>query len=412
MRIYSLILACCLLLAARLHAEENPLGVSFFGPFLHSQSVPNALFFISEIEPNDSFELRRAMRAHDIKTIVLLSNGGSVWEGLNLAGIIFDNGMTTYVPKFRSNLGCYSACAFMFFAGRTRLVEGELGVHQVGAYNNEMDLQKRALGEVQQTTQFTASEIIGFLNDFGAPPWVFERMFRSRDLYFFTESEKLGLNSGEISHASKQTIDFFLDQLQGEIKNNLVQEKPEDVPPIYTNLHELRIAVQSEMNRLGCSLGPADGVIGRRSRLALEHFLRERKLGITADASLFESQDFLLLLRDIAGPVCLTPPKPPTPSLSGTWDVRVECDTDNYRINLDGLKIRMEGENIYSLHYKSSYPGRDISGSIRVEGILFSGVLNYFNGHSRKFSGAIAGDGDQIKETVRDGCQMKGSRVQ
>lgn len=88
-----------------LHAEENPLGLSFFGSFFHSENVPNALFFFSDIERNDSFELRRALRTHEIDTIVLLSDGGSVWEALNLAGIIFDNKMTTYIPKIRDDLG-------------------------------------------------------------------------------------------------------------------------------------------------------------------------------------------------------------------------------------------------------------------------------------------------------------------
>ena len=90
-----------------------------YGSFLHTERVPNALFFFGDIKANDSFELRKALRTHDIDSIVLASPGGSVWEGLNMAGIIFDKKLKTYIPK-KGN--CASACAFMFFAGNERLV--------------------------------------------------------------------------------------------------------------------------------------------------------------------------------------------------------------------------------------------------------------------------------------------------
>ena len=49
-----------------------------YGSFLHTERVPNALFFFDDIEANDSFELRKALRTHDIDSIVLASPGGSV----------------------------------------------------------------------------------------------------------------------------------------------------------------------------------------------------------------------------------------------------------------------------------------------------------------------------------------------
>ena len=66
--------------------EDNKLGIRFYVA-LYTEKVPNALFF--SIEKNDSFELRKALRNHDIE-ILYLSKGGSVWEGLNMAGIIYD----------------------------------------------------------------------------------------------------------------------------------------------------------------------------------------------------------------------------------------------------------------------------------------------------------------------------------
>ena len=97
-----------------------------YGSFFYSGLVPNALFIFNDIEAEDSFELRKALRTHDgIDSIVLASPGGSVWEGLQMAGIIFDKKLTTYIPQ---DGDCASACAFMFFAGRDRQVDGDLGV--------------------------------------------------------------------------------------------------------------------------------------------------------------------------------------------------------------------------------------------------------------------------------------------
>ena len=112
------------------------------------------------------------MRNHKIDIVVLGSNGGSVWEGLNMAAIIHDNDIMTYVPNLPDTMGCYSACAYMFFGGNKRKVDGLLAVHQTGAYGAELDVKKQVIAETQQTTQFTESEIIGFLNEFDTPPCV------------------------------------------------------------------------------------------------------------------------------------------------------------------------------------------------------------------------------------------------
>lgn len=79
--------------------DDDPFDITLYGSFLHTATVPNALFFFNDIEQYDSFELRRALRNHKIDTVVLGSNGGSVLEGLNMAGIIYDRGITTYVPE-------------------------------------------------------------------------------------------------------------------------------------------------------------------------------------------------------------------------------------------------------------------------------------------------------------------------
>ena len=86
-----------LLVAALLGAFSNvkadkhkPFASSTYGSFIHFDALPNALFFFDEIEENDTFEFRKALRNHEIDIVVLASPGGKVFEGLQMAGIIYD----------------------------------------------------------------------------------------------------------------------------------------------------------------------------------------------------------------------------------------------------------------------------------------------------------------------------------
>ena len=180
---------------------KEEFDLSYYGGFIHSERLPNTLFFFSKIEKNDSFEFRKALRVHDIELVVLSSPGGSVFEGLQTAGIIHDKNLKTYIPK-KSLYGsgnCSSACSFMFFAGETRSAEGDLGVHQF--YSGKASDEEK-IGATQKLAQFTVSEIIGFLNEFETPPWVFERMFQQKEMYYFKESELLQLET-EVSEETK-----------------------------------------------------------------------------------------------------------------------------------------------------------------------------------------------------------------
>ena len=133
---------------------ENISEINSYGSFFHTDRTPNTLFFFQKIKRNDSFELRKALRNHEIDSIVLASPGGSVFEGLQMAGIIFDKELATYVPR---NAKCVSACAFMFFAGKERAIDGELGVHQFYSIDGN---STGKVSETQEMAQFTVSEII------------------------------------------------------------------------------------------------------------------------------------------------------------------------------------------------------------------------------------------------------------
>jgi peptidoglycan hydrolase-like protein with peptidoglycan-binding domain len=193
---------------------EEEFNLSFYGSFLHSEKISNALFFFGDIEKSDSFEFRKALRNHKIDLIVLSSPGGLVWEGLSIAGIINDKKLNTYIPQnsIKGKGNCASACSFMFFAGENRKANGELGVHQFYSADSS---KKAEVGDTQKSAQFTVSEIIGFLNEFGTPPWVYERMFQQSNMYYFKENELLQLETeiSELQQEQLTQVEAFVSEL-------------------------------------------------------------------------------------------------------------------------------------------------------------------------------------------------------
>ena len=162
-----------------------------------------------------SFSLRKALRNYEINPIVLASPGGLVMEGLNMAGIIFDKGLNVYVPEKAT---CASSCAFMFFAGKERKVRGKLGVHQFYTGNASASGN---INETENVVQFTVSEIIGFLNEFETPRFVFERIFQKQEMYYFYQGELDQLMSPNfpMSESNQIAINRFWNANQKRIAN-------------------------------------------------------------------------------------------------------------------------------------------------------------------------------------------------
>jgi len=327
-RIFALLVATLIGVSTSAADESNPLGIILYGSFLHTERAPNALFFFSDIEENDSFELRKAIRNHDIDTVVLSSRGGSVWEGLNMAGIIHDKGLKTYVPQ--KGLGaegnCASACSFMFFGGSTRVADGKLGVHQFYSGSAKDSAQ---IGKTQSNAQFTVSEIIGFLNEFETPPFVFERMFQQKEMYYFNQNEleQIERINTPITVDDVSEIDRFIEDFVVVLANLkdadepevLAPTKPVKVPPKTTEVEielvepaeeitketetsevtqtsevtekQLIKDIQTELNRLNCNAGKADGVIGRRTKAALKRY--GKAVGSKLDDALLLEPQFL-----------------------------------------------------------------------------------------------------------------------
>ena len=78
-----------------------------------------------EIEELD--EMLEVMKTKKPTQMILDSYGGNILSAERLAQYIYDNDISTYVSEVAV---CKSACVILFLAGKKRLCEGELGVHQ------------------------------------------------------------------------------------------------------------------------------------------------------------------------------------------------------------------------------------------------------------------------------------------
>src|SRR5690606_23204382 len=121
------------------------------------------------------------------RMVALNSPGGAVDSAIAMALKIHRLGLDTYVP---AEMGCYSACAYMFLAGAERHARGELGVHQISSEVADLVFAQSTLGDV-----------LDALETFGVAQPLISRMLRTPpdEMYVFSadEIEALGINRGE-----------------------------------------------------------------------------------------------------------------------------------------------------------------------------------------------------------------------
>tara|TARA_R110000751_G_scaffold31160_4_gene79430 strand:- start:19127 stop:19501 length:375 start_codon:yes stop_codon:yes gene_type:complete len=109
--------------------------------------------------------------------LALASDGGNVASALMVAYEVFEIGLsTTILPES----GCYSACAFIFLAGKERLAEGQLGVHQV--WGEDADAS---------SAQSVVSDILEAFSEFQVRQEVTSAMLRTvpEEMYIFDQDE-------------------------------------------------------------------------------------------------------------------------------------------------------------------------------------------------------------------------------
>jgi hypothetical protein len=113
-----------------------------------------------------------------VKTILLNSGGGYVDVGLGMADLVANRGLSTWIPQ---DTYCASICSAIFFAGRNRMAQGQLGVHQVA-----MSF------ESNQQTQMALSDMVDAMNRYGVSQNVFTVMLRTPpDKMYFLNTEEL-----------------------------------------------------------------------------------------------------------------------------------------------------------------------------------------------------------------------------
>ena len=171
-----------------LKKAEGTGGTPPRGAFSLPEDQPDLIVLNADITDTTPADFDRALTARpDVRVVALNSPGGSVDSALRMAYEIRKRGLTTFVPR---DMGCYSACAYIFFAGTDRQAEGELGVHQISAEVADLVLAQTTLGDV-----------IDALTEFGVHQQVISHMLRTPpdDMYVFTAAElaEFGIDSGE-----------------------------------------------------------------------------------------------------------------------------------------------------------------------------------------------------------------------
>lgn len=268
---------------------DNPLHFERYGKAFHTPLLPNVIFFIGEIEDGDEKGFRIALRNHKVDTVVLISDGGSANSGLELANIIYDNNLATFVPLKER---CASACSFMFFAGSSKVAHGRLGVHQLSI---EDDKKKVAVGTILKDSQYAVADIIRNLTDFGTPASVFSKMFSTSGMYFFSEEEKSAFSNNGISPKLINRINEVLVYLSKDLGNEFDDSVLNSMPAAMKNR-----LTQLELVRIGCMKGPVDGIKGEATTTAIKLF--SSKIGSNMSAGKFS--DLFRALNNTKVGVC------------------------------------------------------------------------------------------------------------
>jgi peptidoglycan hydrolase-like protein with peptidoglycan-binding domain len=157
---------------------ETPSLSQQFGGFSLPVGAPDVIMLNGEVTPTLADEFERALEVRpNARILVLNSPGGYVDSALRVAREAHKRGMSTLVAR---GMGCYSACAYIFFAGSPRDVEGELGVHQISSEVADLVL-----------AQTTLSDVLDALDLFGVEQMIISVMLRTppEDMHVFSAEE-------------------------------------------------------------------------------------------------------------------------------------------------------------------------------------------------------------------------------
>lgn len=186
------LLAAAALLAAL--ATGSACANDRIGDFVVYSTASDIIALDGEIDAGTIRDFHRALKARPNTRVILLeSPGGYVDEALRLAAEIRRRGLSTAIPR---DFGCYSACSYLFFAGKEHVVRGELGVHQVAEEGGKPGAVIYD-GDVRQA-----------LRRYGAPASVIKAMAAtpSSDMYVFSAKEISAYSLNRAAAGSKTML--------------------------------------------------------------------------------------------------------------------------------------------------------------------------------------------------------------
>ena len=144
-----------------------------------------------DIKAEEFDEILAEIKLNKPTQMILDSYGGNDHSARRLAKHIHDNDISTYVSGVSI---CESACALIFLAGKKRLCEGVLGVHQA--------VLPRGIGDKEFNMNFAMKYIqedignlIELLNDFDTPSFVYPHMLKTFGMYHFSKKEIAQINT-------------------------------------------------------------------------------------------------------------------------------------------------------------------------------------------------------------------------
>ena len=114
------------------------------------------------IETEELDEMLEVMKTKKPTQMILDSYGGNIRSAERLAQYIYENNISTYVSEVAV---CKSACVILFLAGKKRLCEGELGVHQARP-SKEMEYDIMISKVAYKYLQRDMGSLITLLNSF------------------------------------------------------------------------------------------------------------------------------------------------------------------------------------------------------------------------------------------------------
>ena len=434
-----------------------PKPTHYEGSFTYFPDIPNTLFLLGEVKPDSELKLRRAIRNHDVTRFVLLSPGGSVDAGLSIAQIARDKGIYTYIPTLPDVnertaralpevLGCMSACSFIFFGGETRYANGPIGIHQIRSSVDPKDIKdvevplQEAMDHFEQSSQTSVAEIISTLNSLDVPPEIYEYMFDKRKMYFLNDRQTASVVNGAEEDwqriADQRVNDYF--QFAQLLMEELDKERGEEqVQTQEDSDKETLIAIQTLLNKHGCDAGPADGIIGERTKNALLRFAEAKSL-TEQQLREYSTEAFIELLKSTPFPACPDMPEPivdlPIPSgqttfdgntsLVGSWKITEQCPSNTGKKNYGSATISTP-----RYEYFTDLGGKSIKYDfyLQVKGFVFNGAIYEstknssirirFNDASQemkditnKYTGYITTDRNGFSFKSPD-CSLSGDRV-